>query len=63
MQLKCETCSHYDGEYCCSGIIDCEDVRIKDIPNLVRDVEEKYGAVECPYEEMEDVGRTMQEMY
>ena len=52
--MKCESCSHFDGEYCCSGIVEGEDVKVSRIPNVIKETIEKYGDIcECPYEEVE----------
>ena len=58
--MKCETCSHYDGEYCISGIITDRDVKVANIGKMMREVEEKYGCIlhwgdDCDaYEEYEE---------
>ena len=65
MKGRCEECSHFDGTYCCSGFIEDEDVKIKDIAKRVREAEEESGCLvdwsetDCPcFEPNEMLGET-----
>ena len=53
MRGRCEDCACYDGTYCCSGFIEDEDVKIKDIAKRVQEAEDQgyyvdWSPTDCP---------------
>ena len=43
MSIICDGCVFFDGEFCIGGLIEDEDVRIKDIPKIIDDCCAEHG--------------------